>query len=143
MGAEPYMYFTEYQPNIFEALQKLRRKEFEAGRYNPVLPFGSDPTASPGAQHVSIEDAQIAAGPDGTRSILDLERISDEPDFSAACPLSDERLIELFGTPQPTHEMVDDNDEFFEEIDRGHGIYIVVYRDGKPDEICFAGYSYD
>jgi hypothetical protein len=33
--------------------------------------------------------------------------------------------------------------DFFEELDRGHGIYIVLYKDGKPDELFFAGYSFD
>jgi hypothetical protein len=31
MGAHPYWYFTEYDLNIEAALQKLRRREFEAG----------------------------------------------------------------------------------------------------------------
>lgn len=29
------------------------------------------------------------------------------------------------------------------DIDRGQGVYIVAYRDGKPSEIFFAGYSFD
>jgi len=33
--------------------------------------------------------------------------------------------------------------DFFEDLDRGHGASIVVFKDGEPDEICFAGYSYD
>ena len=32
---------------------------------------------------------------------------------------------------------------FFEELDRGMGIYIVLYREGMPDEIFLAGYSFD
>jgi len=32
---------------------------------------------------------------------------------------------------------------FFEEIERGTGVYVVLYDQGKPSEICFAGYSYD
>jgi len=74
---------------------------------------------------------------------LDLDHISEEPEFFAASPLPDERLLELFGTTQPTRTTVEKDQDFFEEIDRGHGIYIIVYRDGKPDEICFAGYSFD
>jgi hypothetical protein len=30
-----------------------------------------------------------------------------------------------------------------EYIERGQGIYIVVYRDDQPDQLYFAGYSYD
>jgi hypothetical protein len=32
---------------------------------------------------------------------------------------------------------------FFEEVERGTGVYVVVYDQGKPSEICFAGYSFD
>ena len=34
-------------------------------------------------------------------------------------------------------------DEFFEQLERGHGVCIVTYEKGKPDGIYFAGYSYD
>ena len=66
MGAEPYFYFVEYNPDINAALQELREREFEAGRYNPVMrslyslfPIGPDSPA-PGAQHDSIEEAREA-----------------------------------------------------------------------------------
>jgi hypothetical protein len=52
-------------------------------------------------------------------------------------------LERLFGTDQPTHEMIEQSDELFEGIERAQGIYIVVYKDGRPDEIFFAGYSCD
>ena len=68
MGGEPWFYFFPYQADINSALQALRRREFQAGRYNPVTPF----------------------------------------------------LLE-----------------------RGQGVYIVAYRDDKPSEIFFAGYSFD
>ena len=149
MGAEPYFYFVEYIPDIEAALQELREREFEAGRYNPVIrslyslfPIGPDSPA-PGAQHDSIEDAREASDADGTRSILDLEHISEEPDLCAAAPLPPEELKRLFGTEQPTHEMVEQNEELFDGIERGQGIYVIVYKDGEPDEIFFAGYSFD
>ena len=37
MGSNPYYYFTEYQTDIGDALHKLRKDEFEAGRYDPNL----------------------------------------------------------------------------------------------------------
>jgi len=147
MGANPYWYFVPYQKDINKALQELRRREFEAGRYNPVMRFPDFPVdvrfPSLGAQHDSIEDAQAAAAADGTRSILDVESVEDEPDFGVAAPLDDETLEMYFETVQPTHEVVEENMDFLEEIDRGHCVYIVVYKEGKPDEIFFAGYSYD
>jgi hypothetical protein len=147
MGAEPYFYFVPYQPDTNAALQELRAREFRAGRYNPVMPFLSfpiDPNApSPGAQHASIAEAFEDADADGTRSILDLERIAKEPDYGAVAPLDPAVLETLYGTSQPSRAMVEENMDFFEDIERGQGIYLVVYKDGQPDEILFAGYSFD
>ena len=147
MGAEPYWYVVKYNPDIEAALQELREREFRAGRYNPVMPFPPFPvTASspaPGAQHSSMEEAMEESDADGTRSILDISRIADEPDFCVATPLSQERLMELYGTAQPSRTAVEANMEFFEEVDRGQAIYITLYKNGQPDELMFAGYSFD
>jgi hypothetical protein len=147
MGAHPYFYFVPYQPDTNAALQELRAREFRAGRYNPVIPFLNFPidpnSPSPGAQHASIAEAFEDADADGTRSILDLERIATEPDFGAVVPLGADVLEELYGTSQPSRAMVEVNMDFFEDIERGQGIYLVVYKEGRPDEILFAGYSYD
>jgi hypothetical protein len=147
MGGEPWFYFVEYQADINSALQALRRREFQAGRYNPVTPMPEFPVeasaAGPGAQHSSIEEAIEDADADGTRSILDMERVSEDPDYGSVTPLSDEDLVDLFGTSKPTREMIESNDDLFEAIERGQGVYIVAYRDDKPSEIFFAGYSFD
>ncbi|MDP9173125.1 MAG: hypothetical protein M3O30_04565 [Planctomycetota bacterium] len=147
MGAHPFWYFTRYQADIDRALQELRDMEFQAGRYNPVMPFLAFPaernTSAPGAQHSTIEEALEQSEADGTRSILDLQTIGDEADFGVAAKLADVMLKKLFGTTQPTHEMIESNMEFFDEIERGQGIYAVVFKDGRPDELFFAGYSFD
>jgi len=146
MGAHPYWYFVKHEPDIDHALQQLREREFRAGRYNPViryLEFPLGPNApSPGAAHSSIKKALKAAAEEGTRSILDIERVSDEPDFSVAAPLTPETMQSLYGTTQPTHKMIE-NMEFLEELEAGHCVYVVTYKEGKPDEILFAGYSFD
>ena len=147
MGAHPYFYFVEYQPDIDAALQELREREFQAGRYNPVEPFLEFPldanSPAPGPQHESIDEAREAADADGTRSILDIENISDEPNFSVAAPLTEAQLEEYFGTVHPTKDMINQNMDFLEDIERGHCVYIVVYKENQPDEIFFAGYSFD
>jgi hypothetical protein len=120
MGAEPYFYIVPYQEDIDAALQKLREQEFQAGRYNPAVwsPFFSR-GESPGAQHATIDEAREAAEADGTRSILDLDHISDEPEICAASPVPEEELIRYFGTTKPTREMADENDSMLlEEMDR-------------------------
>ncbi len=147
MGGEPYFYFVPYQPDIRAALEELRQREFQAGRYNPAttdLDFPPDVDAeSPGAQHESIEEAMEDAGADGTRSILDLSDISKKPEFNSAAKVSDSLLKELYGTTKPSREMVEENDEFLEDVDRGQGVYVVLYNDGEPDEIYFGGISFD
>ena len=95
MGAHPYWYVVKYRPDIEAALQELREGEFQAGRYNPVIPFpefplGPNPPA-PGAQHATIAEAFEDADADGTRSIIDLERVSDEPELGTVTPLGTRR----------------------------------------------------
>ena len=132
MGAEPWDYFVPYEEDIQQALDKLRRREFRAGRYR-----GAD------AHPATIEEAFENAEEDGTASILDITHITEEPEFFAVAPLPPETLIELFGTDKPTREMIERNMDFYEDIDRGQGIYIIAYKDGSPSEIFFGGYSFD
>jgi hypothetical protein len=147
MGAHPYWYFEKYAGVVNESLQALRQREFQAGRYNPVIPFPDFPpgpkSPSPGAQHASIEDALEDSAEDGTRSILDLNHISEAPDFCAVTPLPDGVLHGLYGTVKPTRAMIEENMDFLEDVERGQGVYILLYKDGQPDEVFFAGYSFD
>jgi hypothetical protein len=147
MGAHPYYYFVEYQPDIEAALQDLRQREFEAGRYNPAqafprFPIGPDSPA-PGAKHEAIYEAIEDAAEDGTRSILDIETVSDWPDFNVASPFSESDLQRHFGTKQPTKEIVSRKLDFLGAIKRGHCVYIIVFAAGEPSEIFFWGYSFD
>ena len=149
MGAEPYYYFVPYQPNVAAALQALRQREFEAGRYNPVMPFlaghlplGPDSPA-PGRQHASIAEALEAADADGTLSILDIEGLSDTPSLGVAVKLRDEILSRLYGTTRPSRAQVEAAMDFLDDIERGHAVYLVLYDGDAPSEILFAGYSCD
>jgi hypothetical protein len=147
MGAHPYWYTVKYKANTQAALDELRQREFRAGRYNPVMPFITfpitDASPAPGAEHDSIEEAMEEADADGTRSILDIDKISDEPDFCKATPMAAELLEELYGTTQPTRSQVEENMDFLEDLERGHALYTTLYKDGQPDELFFAGYSFD
>ena len=147
MGAVPWFYKVPYQPDIRRAMLELREREFRAGRYNPVVAFPQLANRSPGARHRTIEEARNAADADGTRSILDMDEIGtepqdpDDPQHSVISPVDPTLLEEIYGTTEPTADMV--GMEFFEEVERGTGVYVVLYKNGKPSEICFAGYSYD
>ncbi len=130
MGAEPWSDFVPYDNNLQEAVDKLKEREFRAGRYSEENPS-------------TIEEAREVADADGTASILDIDRVGHEPDFGVVATLPSEQLIALFGTAQPTRAMIEGNEDFYEEIDRGQGICVIVYDGGKPSEIFLAGYSYD
>jgi hypothetical protein len=148
MGGVPYWYFVAYEKDVNNALQTLRQREFEAGRYHPVLRIPVFPVTEnsprPGAGHRSIEAALDASKEDGTRSILDIKAVGPPPvHHGVAVPLAALALESLYATATPTREMVEENMEFFNDIDRGECIYFAVYKDGQPDELVFAGYSYD
>jgi hypothetical protein len=132
MGAEPWSYFVPFETNVADALHKLRISVFESGNYR-----GSElKPQSPEEALVNMEDS-------GTASILDIMQISATPDFCSVCPLPEAKLERFFGTVRPTHAIVASKLGFYEEIDRGQGIYVVVYKDDFADEYFFAGYSFD
>jgi hypothetical protein len=149
MGGHPYWYYVPYREDLQRALDELRLREFRAGRYSPVIPilkgFGTPVfvAENAGAAHASIAEAIEAAGEEGTCSILDIQRIGTRAECGVAAPFDDDQLVDFFATTQPTHEIVEANPQFFEDIGRGCCVYIVLYSEGKPTEILFAGYSFD
>lgn len=154
MGASPYFYLVDFETSISESLASLRSREFQAGRYNPVMPMPPFPVTedspSPGAGHDSIQDAMEDAEEEGTRSILDIESVSascygeNEYAFGTVSPLSDDMLQELFGTTQPTVQQIEENlFDIIGDIERGMGIYVIGYAGETPEKVLFAGYSYD
>ena len=146
MGAHPWHYLVPYDPNLGKALAELREREFAAGRYNPVEPFPRfpvDPRQAPGGKHPTVDAARQAAGASGTRSILDMLGISLKPTPGVVTPLDEDDLTDVFSTLEPTRDHLEDDEALFEMIARGHGVSFVVYANGLPSEICFAGYSYD
>lgn len=147
MGAHAYWYAVKYRPEVDVALAELREREYLAGRYNPVMPFIDFPitpaSPAPGPRHRTIADAVAASDADGTRSILDIVAIADEPDFGVACPLPPEVLVSLYGTTEPSLMAVEANMDFLEDVERGQAVYIVCHTGGTPTEVLFAGYSYE
>jgi hypothetical protein len=132
MGAEPWSYFVPFESSVEAALEKLRQSVFQSGEFR-----GSE--SKPATPEEAVENMEA----DGTASILDIIQVSEAPEFCSVSPLPASQLIAFFGTAQPTHEAIEANMDFYEDIERGQGIYIVVYKDGKPDEYFFAGYSFD
>jgi hypothetical protein len=146
MGGHPWWYLVPYEKDVIQSLEALRQREFTAGRYNPAEPFPKFPVDlahAPGCKHASIDEAREDSDADGTRSILDVSRLSAKPDYDAVAPLDDAELMEFFGTTRPSADDVEDSDELFEQIERGQGVYVLIYEDDAPAQIFFAGYSYD
>lgn len=72
-----------------------------------------------------------------------MNRVDTTPDYCMVAPLPSKTMLALYGTDKPTKDMVVRNMDFFNDIERGQGIYIVLYRGDQPSEILFAGYSFD
>jgi hypothetical protein len=133
MGATPWSYFVPFEPSVATALAKLRQRVFEAGDF-----WGSEMNPA------TFEEAMENMDAEGTGSIIDMMMgVSQSPALLCVCPLLEGQLESLFGTARPTHEMVESSSDFYEDIERGQGIYIVVHKDDKPAEYFFAGYSFD
>jgi hypothetical protein len=164
VGGHPYSYFTPYEADIGAALEKLRAREYQAGRYDSALEAADPPTyawkqffppdpsfPAPGAQHASIEAAIEAASMSGTCSILDIQGgISLGPASLCASPIPAADLISIFGSSQPDRDMLDAafrtrerSHAFWNSIPRGQARYLIVYAGGVPAEIFFAGMSCD
>ena len=167
MGAHFYCYFTNYQENIAAALQVLCETEFRAGRYLAAMetaerfsmyelkfpPDASSP--APGPVHAGIREAFEDSGENGTRSIIDIMYVADEPDICTASPLGEEDLMLAFETTRPTRDMVEKAlkrpseaampkiEPIRGRIGRGEARYVIVYDAGKPSQIFFMGYSFD
>ena len=89
-------------------------------------------------------------GEDGTHSIIDIHEIAQTSSFGMVAPLSSEDLKRFFGTDKPTRAMIESKEmdlaRFLQKEMgryRGEGTCIIVYKDGDPNEIYFAGYSGD
>jgi hypothetical protein len=139
MGAEAWHYFTPYRGGVQPSLDELRYQEFAARRF-----YHSERPST------AIDEAIENAGETGTRSILDIEFVTDAPEVHGACPVPPEVMREVFGSEPPTREAVqrafeinEAFEDFFVEVPRGGACYIVVYRESKPSEVFFAGWSGD
>ena len=150
MGGHFWSYTVPFQEDISSVLQTLREREFRAGKFwqpSEVEPgffgrlLGRPPTKP--KPPATIQEALKISSYTGTRSILDMERISAAPDLGAISPVPPDDLQRFFGTTQPAQETIERSDEFIDSLERGQGVYIILYHQGKPREIYFAGYSFD
>ena len=132
MGAEPYQYVAPYEDDIQVVLEKLRAETFLKGEFRGAELNPSSP-----------EEAMEMMDADGTASILDIERISAEPDFCCAAPFTSSELQEYFGSEQPSRADFEEADMFWDELERGQARYVVTYENAVPSAVHFVGYSFD
>jgi len=171
MGGQPWPYFVPYQPDIEAAMEALQQVEFAAGRYycrrdyNPHLPppasiydLRANYLTEDGSQSILdmvsvVEHAEpapvapltdeIAAALGGVPEEMRHFFNTQSMPLCTIVKLSDPELLRHFGTTHPTREQIVSNSDYFEHIGRGCGIYIIAYKNNQPDEIHFAGYSFD
>jgi hypothetical protein len=95
-------------------------------------------------QPKSIEALLEQCAEEGTHSILDIDRISEAPDFGAAAPMPGSMVTELYGTSKPSRADIETrHGAATEEMARWQAYYTLVYKDGQPVEIYFEGVSGD
>jgi len=156
MGAEPWDCFSEFDQDVEALLQRTRKREFDAGKYEGFDGEDwcekGDENYGKGPRHRSIDEAREAGDADGTKSILDITTVSLEPseeefrDPLVAYPLSKSRLTSLFGSEKPTASQVMANHDVWDLIERGTCLYIPVFENAnsaKPSGMCWIGYSFD
>lgn len=132
LGDDTYEHTVPYEPDIQSALDKLRAQVFVSGEFNGAQ---FDP-ATP-------EEALELAEEEGTRSILDILKVAEQPDFCCAAPLSPDELRQYFGTTHPTVDDLTRSPDFGEEVERGHCRYVILYEHDKPTQIYFIGVAFD
>ena len=137
-GSLLWEYCVLYQANLQNVLEDLRDREFKAGRF-----YRSE------LRPKTFDDAMRNGDASGTRSIIDIERVSTTREPSTISPAPPEKLQALFGTDKPSHAMVENASKklahefqvFLETYDRGQGVYIIIYEGETPKEIYIAGWS--
>ena len=92
----------------------------------------------------SIDALLERAEESGTHSILDITEIAPRRREGAAAPLSEKTIERVFGTARPTRDQVEARwSDVAESLRREQACFLVVFRDGQPDEYAFIGVSGD
>ena len=167
MGGTGWSYFTPFNESPDVALQALRNNVFASGEYGMTHQFTDEALAGAPAElkkimgqlremesgrigdrsrYKSIKDLREACGENGTHSILDIERTSEQSEPFTAWPADASSIQEVYGTDRPSRSEIEAKpDELSEllEVPRWEAVYLTVFKDGKPFEIYFEGSSGD
>ncbi len=171
MGAAEWVSRVPYQPDIAAALQVARWDAFRAGGHSrdpepdPGLrsmtedeyvawceaehgpDFGGEVARMEwrAAQVDPVDpDSLLASRPfDGTGTVIDMTGVAATPESGRVAPVTGEMLDAMFLTRTPSTQQVEAMLPNLDLYGRGHGTYIIGYRDGSPDTIFFVGHSGD
>ena len=132
MGADAYIWITNYDESLEKALKTAREETFAAGKY-----LGAE------KHPISIEDALKYNPEGGTGSLLDIRSVSVTPEYLCVNWLSSDELIELFHTKSPKIKDIKECQILWDSIGRGEARAITLFEKGKPAKICFAAYTID
>jgi len=94
----------------------------------------------------TIKEAHDRSDAQGTRSILDIERIASRPAMGVATALPRHVYRQFFDTEKPTREMIERavaTQGLLDDVMRWEAIYVIAFKNGRPDEIFFGGCSGD
>jgi hypothetical protein len=104
----------------------------------------------PSKSYASIAALIEACGENGTHSILDIDHVSDSPEYGGLARIDDEQLIEIFGTASPSREVVvgntgENRTSLMEHgtYELGSAVYVVLFKGDAPDEIYIEGCTGD
>jgi hypothetical protein len=137
LGADSWLYYTPYQEDVSQALEKLRQEENESRGFDELFQRLAD---TPGEEW-DEELEQIAENfGSGTGTIYDIYHFSDVEAIKA------HDLVRYFGTEKPTKqhaEIAFKESEIWQIIKRNKGYYVILYDadTNAPSEIAFAGFS--
>jgi len=133
-----WRYTVPYQPDLQRALDELRNETFRRGAYlQPWLLQGPSPPP------LDITEALARAGPAGTHSVLDVDRISLLRGEGRVWLAPPELRLRVFAALAPsTADIEGRRFGLVHGLDVGEGAVVVVHdSSGRPSHLLFEGLS--
>ena len=156
MGASGWYYFIPYKEDPEEALGDLKKREFSAGNY-VFLPLGwvyvrdklKEAPEMEAKLPKTLEDlyhflAEEELEFEGTHSILDIRGLDLLHNAFPGTNISEEHYRSVFKDLKPDRKkIIELGYPFMEYKGRFGCTFLTVYKDEKPVEYYFVGYSGD
>ena len=136
MGTEPWYVIEKWEQDLTPVLARAQSRALSTGEYGPSYSRGEPTNATIDEVREFYEQVDTIS-----ESVLDVRAIADEPGVCEAGPFSDEVLEEMLGSTTPSRETaIAQLSELWSCLASGQAAYVVLYRDGEPDEVLFVGH---